>query len=103
MQSEWDNESYISNVSMKPQSLIHTYTCDLHYRFFNQHMCPTRRITKRCIECLKKTVYASVSKNQFITLDYNYIFPMLCDKCSIKLKICKWCRPSEHKFSILYE
>lgn len=106
MPSKWDiqeNGSCMSNISMKPLSPIHTYTCNLHYRFFRQHLCPTRRMTKRCIECLKKTVHASVSKNQFVTLDYNYIFPMLCDICAVKLKTCKWCRPSDHKFSMNYD
>lgn len=103
MENKWDisaKESYMSNVSMKPFSPSHHYTCDIHSIFFGQHLCPTRSIRKRCVDCLKKNVYANVAKNQIVLNEYNYIFPMLCDVCAIKLQKCKWCRPTNcHYFS----
>lgn len=98
-----DEQSYVSNVSFRSITPNNKYTCDIHHVFFYQDLCPTRKLVKRCIECLRKSVCANVVKNQVITPDYNYIFPMICDRCSIRLKICKWCRPSDHKFIALYD
>lgn len=97
-----ENESYYSNVSLKPLSRSYKYTCHIHSIFFRQHLCSSRRIKKRCIECLKKNVYANVGKNQVVLEEKNYIFPMLCDICAINLKKCKWCRPFDHVFMIKY-
>lgn len=97
-----ENESYQSNVSLKQLSHSYKYTCHIHHRFFREHLCCSRRVQKRCIECLKKNVYANVAKNELVIEEQNYIFPMLCDVCAVKLKKCKWCRPTDHVFMIKY-
>lgn len=97
-----ENESYQSNISLKQHSRSYRYTCHIHYRFFREHLCCSRRVQKRCIECLKRNVCANVAKNEFIIEEQNYIFPMLCDVCAVNLKKCKWCRPTDHVFMIKY-
>lgn len=97
-----DDKTYISNVSMRCVHPSNIHTCDNHRIFFQQHLCSTRKITKRCIDCLKTNVKASIKKNQVVIPEYNYIFPMICDNCSIKLQKCKWCRPLNHKFIASY-
>lgn len=81
---------------------INKHICSTHVYIMNENLIPIFKIRRRCIDCLKYTVYAHAGRYQIINNNYNYLFPMLCEQCSYKLQLCKWCRPSLHRCIISY-
>lgn len=86
-----DNKEYVKKCNVK-------YICYRHIHIVNEKLIPFFNMRRRCIECLKNTVYAYVGRYQIIVENYNYLFPVFCDSCSSRLHVCKWCRPLLHNF-----
>ena len=66
------------------------YICDNHlvekdYKIIS----PCRA---KCAECKEKKVHGYENPDHVCNpFGYLFLFPNLCDKCSEKLKVCKWC------------
>ena len=78
------------------------YVCSTHKHILNERLQPVFKIHRRCIDCLKHNVYAHAGRYQIIVDNYSYLFPTLCDSCSSKMKVCKWCRPPIHNRILSY-
>ena len=72
--------------------MVHYNICKTHSVLYDIKIIPVKRYRKRCMECVKMNVEGYVRLFQVVTPEYNYVYPMICDKCSLKLNHCKWCR-----------
>ena len=73
------------------------YLCKIHKEMLiYKQLIPLTPYNALCTNCLKKNIkgYSYPLQPIIYPIDYNYIFPMMCDKCSHNLKQCKWCRIS---------
>ena len=112
----YDKNAYLSfssrdmfrenNVRVRSSTAIHSreqrYICAIHRPLARSGLHENLSIRKRCIECLRVPVYAYVKRYEVVIPNHNYIFPMLCGNCSDIAMVCKWCRPSFHKFMLSY-
>lgn len=74
------------------------YLCHIHKQMFIYKLMPMSPQYALCTNCLKKNIKGfSDPMRPVCPIEYNYIFPMICDNCSLILKRCKWCRISRKK------
>lgn len=65
--------------------------CELHKVLYTNPIRPMSPQKKRCMECLRKNISGYANIFQITPTTYNYLFPMICNNCSKKIKHCKWC------------
>lgn len=74
---------------------MNNYLCQIHKQMLIYKLIPMSPQYGICTNCLKKNIKGHANPLQPVCpIEYNYIFPMICDNCSLKLKQCKWCRIS---------
>lgn len=72
---------------------MNKYLCKIHKQMNYYQIIPMSPQYNICTYCLKKNIKGySDPLLPISSIEYNYIFPMVCDLCSLKLKTCKWCR-----------
>lgn len=74
---------------------MNNYLCQIHKQMLIYKLIPISPQYALCTNCLKKNVKGHTNPLQPVCpIEYNYIFPMVCDNCALTLKRCKWCRIS---------
>jgi hypothetical protein len=72
--------------------------CNIHKQMLMYKLIPMSPQFAICMNCLKKNIKGfSDPMTPVCPIEYNYIFPMICDSCAHSLKRCKWCRISRKK------
>jgi len=72
---------------------MNQYLCSIHKQMFIYNLVPMSPKYNICMNCLKLNIKGYCDPLQPVySLEYNYIYPMICDSCSLSLKRCKWCR-----------
>ena len=69
------------------------YTCKQHKVLCTKAIVPSSPYDVKCVHCLQKKVTGYGPLFHVATPEYNYLFPMLCHRCSEKMRTCMWCRP----------
>lgn len=68
-------------------------TCNTHKVLYHTSIVPTSVVKKKCCHCLKVTISGYKDLYSVASPQHNFLFPMICNECSLKLQKCKWCRP----------
>lgn len=72
---------------------MNNYLCTIHKQMISYQIIPMSPQYSICTCCLKKNIKGYSDPLLPVSpIEYNYIFPMICDNCSLSFKRCKWCR-----------